>query len=80
MTPAAGMPTLAELLYIFGLAKPAQVAWGVAVAAAFGTSLPFAFTPVTVGDVGQVRPEAATYLNAIGEGYPVVGTTHWTKA
>lgn len=80
LTPDAGMPVLAELLYIFSLAKPAQVAWGQSVAAAIAGVFTTPFEAVTVGDVGAVRPEAATYLNAIGGHYPIVGGTAWLKA
>lgn len=80
LTPDAGMPVLAELLYIFSLAKPAQVAWAQSAAAAIAGVFATPFEAVTVGDVGAVRPEAATYLNAIGAHYPIVGGTAWLKA
>ena len=79
MTPNAGMPTLGELLYLFGLTKPAQVAWGAAVALEFAQRITTPFSAVQVGDVGAVRPEAAAYLEAIGSGYPIIGTTSWAK-
>jgi hypothetical protein len=94
MTPAQGMPNAYELQWLFSLAKAAQYAWGVAVAAAFDAQLSPATAGTnvliaTVGDIGGpppcppgigIRVEAQTYLEMVGGGYPIIGTCNWTKS
>lgn len=94
MTPANGMPNLYELLWLFkDLSKAAQYAWGVAVAQAFDDQLgkpADSNTNVlnaTIGDIGGplpsvpgIRTEAQVYLAEVGGGFPIVGSTNWTKS
>lgn len=94
MTPANGMPNLYELLWLLkDLTESARYAWGVAVAAAFDDQLGKSTDPnvnlltATVGDIGGplpnvpgIRVEAQVYLLEVGGGFPIVGTTNWTKS
>jgi hypothetical protein len=93
MTPANGMPNLYELLWIFkDLSQGGRYAWGVAVAQAFDDQLgkPADGTnalTATIGDIGGplpnvpgIRVEAQVYLAEVGGGFPIVGTTNWTKS
>lgn len=94
MTPAGtnAMPNLHELLWLNGLSKAAQVAWGTAVAQAFDDLLPKPSDPgvnrlnAGTGDIGDpvhgvgIRVEAQVYLDEVGGGFPIVGTINWLKS
>ena len=94
LTTAVGMPNLYELRWLYAQPKAAQVAWGTAVAKAFDAQLApavpsgdlpanatFTANTETVGEIPvKMRTEAASYLFAVGGGYPNVGVCNWTLA
>jgi len=87
-TPEHGMPTLAELQWIYSLAAVDRFGWASNVVDAFERQLPAGkkedYT-VTLDDLGlapqtPMRAAVALYLETVAQGFPIVGVWRWNRS